>query len=108
MIGARALVIEHQPLGMWTATTVDGSSGEPIQQFTLDDGPGREATGSELELMAESLNEADDTFAGLGKERVVIAGDEQRDSQTNLQRRALQKTNSIESIFPQRNLRHLR
>jgi 3-dehydroquinate synthase len=55
MTGARALVIEHQPLGMWTATTVDGSSGEPIQQFTLDDGPGREATGSELRVIAESL-----------------------------------------------------
>jgi 3-dehydroquinate synthetase len=52
---SRALVIEHQPLGMWTATNVDASSGEPIQQFTLDDGPGREATGNELKMIAESL-----------------------------------------------------
>jgi 3-dehydroquinate synthetase len=52
---ARALFIEHQPLGTWTATTVDESSGEPIQQITLDDGPGREATGNELTAIAESL-----------------------------------------------------
>jgi 3-dehydroquinate synthase len=55
MIRSRVLVIEHQPLGMWTATTVDGSSGAPTQHFTLDDGPGREATGRELKLIAESL-----------------------------------------------------
>ncbi len=40
---------------MWTATTVDESSGKAIQQFTLDDGPGRAATGSELKSIAESL-----------------------------------------------------
>ena len=51
----RALIVEHQSFGVWTATTIDASIGVPIQQTTLDDGPAREATGNELCAVAESL-----------------------------------------------------
>jgi 3-dehydroquinate synthetase len=51
----RALIIERQPLGVWSATVVDTSIGAAIQRFTLEGGPGRETTGNELCAIAQSL-----------------------------------------------------
>lgn len=66
MNAGRAIIVEHQSLGVWTAAIVDASSGARIHSITLDIGPGREATGDELCAMAESL------IASLGPAGAVI------------------------------------
>jgi hypothetical protein len=43
--------------------------------------------GGKVDSMAEAFKDADDGLAGAGKERVVIAGDEERDAQRRTSRR---------------------
>jgi|GEM_PF-178723 len=62
----RAIVVEHLPLGGWTAAIVDASTGSQIQKIMLEVGPGREATGDDLCHMAESL------IANLGAADAVV------------------------------------
>ena len=59
-----------------------------------------------LHRMPQPFQHPHHGLTGLRKQRIVIAGDKQRDSQTILQR-AFEKQNSIESIFPQRNSRQV-
>jgi hypothetical protein len=56
-----------------------------------------------LNRMPQPLQHPDNSLARLRKQRVVIASNKQRDSQTNLRSKKIAETNSIESIFPQRN-----
>jgi hypothetical protein len=61
-----------------------------------------------LHRMPQTLQHTNHSLTRLRKQRIVIAGDKQRDSQTNLQRQCNPEQNSIESIFPQRNSRQVR
>ena len=61
-----------------------------------------------LHRMPQPLQHPHHGLTRLRKQRVVIAGDKQRDSQTILQRKRVPEQNSIESIFPQRNSRQVR
>src|SRR5580658_1371331 len=60
-----------------------------------------------LHRMPQPFQHPHHGLACLRKQRVVIASDKQRDSQTNL-RGKQPELNSIESIFPQRNSRQVR
>ena len=60
-----------------------------------------------LHRMPQPLQQSHHGLASLGKQRVVIAGNKQRNSQTNLQK-LRSKGNSIESIFPRRNSSQVR
>jgi hypothetical protein len=53
--------------------------------------------------MPQPLQHPHHGLTRLRKQRIVIAGDKQRDSQTDLRRNSVPEQNSIESIFPQRN-----
>jgi hypothetical protein len=61
--------------------------------------------GREVDGVAEALEDAHDGLAGAGKERVVIAGDEERDAQVQNLQAPLE--NSIEILFPHSTLRQL-
>ena len=61
-----------------------------------------------LHRMPQPLQHPHHGLTRLRKQRVVIAGDKQRDSQTILRRKRISEQNSIESIFPQRNSRQVR
>ena len=62
--------------------------------------------GVEVDGVAEALEDAHDGLAGAGEERVVIAGDEERDAQVQNLRRGPE--NSIEILFPSRSFRQIR
>jgi 3-dehydroquinate synthetase len=81
----RTLIIERQSLGVWTATIVDAGNAAQIECFTLDGGPGREATVDDLNSIAESLAAdlgpvdsviflAEDTGSSKGFEPRLVAG----------------------------------
>jgi hypothetical protein len=56
-----------------------------------------------LHRMPQPLQHPHHGLTRLREQRVVIASNKQRDSQTNLQRKPNPEQNSIESIFPRRN-----
>jgi 2-epi-5-epi-valiolone synthase len=81
----RALIIERQSLGVWTATIVDACDAAQIECLRLDGGPGREATVDDLHSIAESLAAdlgpvdsviflAEDTGSTKGLEPRLVAG----------------------------------
>ncbi len=81
----RTLIIERQSLGVWTATIVEARDAAQIECFTLDGGPGREATVDDLCSIAESLAAdlgpvdsviflAEDTGSSKGFEPRLVAG----------------------------------
>ncbi len=50
-----AIFVERQPIGNWTATSVDVSNGRPVRRVALDAPPDRTASSSDLCAIAASL-----------------------------------------------------